>query len=120
MSKLLIIRDVVDFGVIYHPKLPKFGMDLSQSLIHAYLVTHTRWGMGRLETNQDFETFVATVMEDVDGFHYLTECEQDLLLYESVHYLQCFIDYTDSMPTEKAVEVFPPERSHRRVALLVW
>jgi hypothetical protein len=119
MRKILIVRDVWDFGVIQHPDLPRFGIDLSHSLINAYLIDHQRWGMGQLEAGGDYEVFSATVMESVDGFHRLSEAARDLLLYESICYLQSFIDYVDEQLTGKRVDVLPPQRTHRRLMLLV-
>jgi hypothetical protein len=75
--------------------------------------------MGLLDTSHDYEAFAATVMEDTPGFHQLAENERDLLLYESIHYLQSFIDYIDSIVEGSQVDVFPPTHPHRRVMLLV-
>ncbi len=119
MRKTLMVMDVRDFGVIEHPRHSKFGMELSQGLIHTYLVGYSRWGMGQLDTACDYEAFAATILENTDGFHLLNDLEKDLLLYESVQYLQSFIDYVESRLADQRIDVFPPLRPHRRVMLLV-
>lgn len=118
--RTLLIHDVWDFGVLLHPRMPRYGVDLAQTLIHSFLVGKC-WGMALFEVPQDHEAFVANAMEAVDGFQFLTDLEMTHLLYESIRYLHTFQDYLDKLGfnATRPVTVYPPDRTHRRVVLLV-
>lgn len=119
--RTLLIHDVWDFGVLAHPRMPKYGVDLAQTLIHSFLVGKCRWGMAVLDVPHDHEVFAANAMEAVDGFQFLTDPEMTHLLYESIRYLHTFQDYLDTLGLNMTnpVSVYPPDRTHRRVVLLV-
>ena len=119
MSKILIVRDVVDFGVIEHPRIRSFGIELCQSLIHNYLVTYTQWGVGYLDDRNDYEGFVATVLENTSGFNKLSDVECDVFIHDSIKYLHRFIDYVENKIGDEPVRVIPPAVPHRRIFLLV-
>jgi len=119
--KTLIIRDVWDFGVLNYPYTPTRGIDVAQALIHELIMGVRYWGVPQLASPVDQEVFVANVLETIEGFQALTERQQVRLLYEGIHYLHAVHDYVESLgcPGTYTVTAHPPDKTHRRVALLV-
>jgi len=121
MGRTLLIHDLKDFGTIGDlAKAAHFGIALSQAIVNDYLMHRLPSGNPFLIHPECLESYVGTLMEDLDAFELFDQTQIDYLVREGTGFLRAFIEHIDNLlQHNKHVEVYPANAPLRRVALIL-
>lgn len=119
MGRTVYLHDINDFGKLETPEFPPFGPMLASAIIHDYINYTRRWTPGGLP-EENYASYIMTLMEGLDGFGRLAAATQTSLIHDGVCYLMCFIDRIDTLTAlgRNHVDLYPSSNGSRRVALI--
>jgi len=107
-----------EFGYLTCPEQPAYAVELAHALIHDYFVN--RRPMGYLpQTLNDLEGYVATVMEDIDGWQWLSHERKHRLLWDGIQFLNTLTEATDRLHGDLTMPRVPYQHPKSGGVLLV-